>query len=102
MFHPCREDRLEKEMAAHSSTLAWEIACTEETARLQSMGLQESDTTETRNQPTNPSNTTCQAQLEGVPSIATYTFKARDAFSHRYRNTCIGENPHSQPQNSLY
>ena len=61
-------------MAAHSSILAWEIPWTEKTARLQSMGLQESDTTERLNQPTNPSNTTCQAQLEGVPSVATYTF----------------------------
>ena len=40
-----REDPLEKEMAAHSSTLAWEIPWTEEPGGLQSMGLQESDTT---------------------------------------------------------
>ena len=33
------EDPLEKEMATHSSTLAWEIPWTEETGRLQSMGL---------------------------------------------------------------
>ena len=31
---------LEKEMATHSSTLAWKIPWTEETGRLQSMGLQ--------------------------------------------------------------
>ena len=37
---------LEKEMAAHSSILAWEIPWTEEPGRPQSMGLQESDTTE--------------------------------------------------------
>ena len=35
-----REDPLEKEMAIHSSTLAWKIPCTEEPDRLQSMGLQ--------------------------------------------------------------
>ena len=35
-----QEDPLEKEMAAHSSTLAWKIAWTEEPSRLQSMGLQ--------------------------------------------------------------
>ena len=35
-----REDILEQEMATHSSTLAWEIAWTEEPGRLQSMGLQ--------------------------------------------------------------
>ena len=35
-----REDALEKEMAAHSSTIAWKIPGTEEPGRLQSMGLQ--------------------------------------------------------------
>ena len=34
------EDPLEKEMAHHSSTLAWKIPWTEEPGRLQSMGLQ--------------------------------------------------------------
>ena len=35
-----REDPLEKEMAIHSSTLAWKIPWTEKPDRLQSMGLQ--------------------------------------------------------------
>ena len=35
-----QEDPLEKEMATHSSTLAWKIPWTEEPGRLQSMGLQ--------------------------------------------------------------
>ena len=35
---PGLEDPLEKEMAAHSSTLAWEIPWTEESRELQSMG----------------------------------------------------------------
>ena len=34
------EDSLEKEMATHSSTLAWKILWTEEPGRLQSMGSQ--------------------------------------------------------------
>ena len=34
------EDPLEKEMATHSSILAWKISWTEEPAGLQSMGLQ--------------------------------------------------------------
>ena len=34
------EDPLEKEMAIHSSTLAWRIPWTEDPGRLQSMGLQ--------------------------------------------------------------
>ena len=33
-----QEDPLEKEMATHSSILAWEIPWTEEPGRLQSMG----------------------------------------------------------------
>ena len=37
---------LEKEMATHSSILAWRIAWTEEPGGLQSMGCKESDTTE--------------------------------------------------------
>ena len=36
-----REDPLEKEMATHSSILAWKIPWTVEPGRLQSMGLQE-------------------------------------------------------------
>ena len=35
-----REDLLEKEMATHSSILAWRIPWTEEPGGLQSMGLQ--------------------------------------------------------------
>ena len=41
-----QEDPLEKEMATHSSILAWEIPWTEEPGGLQSMVCQESDTTE--------------------------------------------------------
>ena len=37
---PGQEDPLEKEMATHSSILAWEISWTEEPGRLQSMGSQ--------------------------------------------------------------
>ena len=38
-----QEDPLEKEMATHSSILAWEITWTEEPGRLQSMRSQELD-----------------------------------------------------------
>ena len=41
-----REDPLEKEMATHSSILAWRIPWTEELDGLQSTGCKESDTTE--------------------------------------------------------
>ena len=37
-------DSLEKEMAAHSSILAWEIPWTEEPGGLQSMGSQKNQT----------------------------------------------------------
>ena len=37
-----QEDTLEKEMATHSSTLAWKIPWTEKPGRLQSMGSQKS------------------------------------------------------------
>ena len=41
-----REDPLEKEMATHSSILAWRIPWMEEPGGLQSTWSQESDTTE--------------------------------------------------------
>ena len=41
-----REDPLEKEMATHSSILAWRIPWMEEPGGLQSTGRKESDTTE--------------------------------------------------------
>ena len=41
-----QEDPLEKEMATHSSILAWRIPWTEKLGGLQSMGRKESDTTE--------------------------------------------------------
>ena len=40
-----QEDPLEKEMATHSIILTWRIPWTEEPGRLQSVRLQESDTT---------------------------------------------------------
>ena len=40
------EDPLEKEIGTHSSALAWRIPWTEKPGRLQSMGLQELDTTQ--------------------------------------------------------
>ena len=46
------EAPLEREMATHASILAWEIPWTEESGRLQSKGVQESDTTEWLNRHT--------------------------------------------------
>ena len=44
-----QEDPLEKEMAAPSSILAWKLPRTQGPGGLQSMGLQELDTTECLN-----------------------------------------------------
>ena len=44
------EDHLEKEIATHSSILAWKIPLTEEPGGLQSMGSQKSDMNEQLNQ----------------------------------------------------
>ena len=41
-----QEDPLEKEMATHYSSFAWEIPWTEEPGGIQSMGPKELDTTE--------------------------------------------------------
>ena len=46
-----QDDPLEKEMAPHSSTFAWEMPWTEEPGGLQSMGLQELDMTQWLNHP---------------------------------------------------
>ena len=53
LSRPSWEDALEKEMATHSSILAWRVPWTEEPDRLQSMGSQESDMTWQLNQPIN-------------------------------------------------
>ena len=45
------EDPLVEGMATHSSILAWRVPRTEESGGLQSMGLQESDTTEVTKPP---------------------------------------------------
>ena len=41
-----QEDLMEKEMATHSSILAWKIPWTEESGGVQSMGCKEPDMTE--------------------------------------------------------
>ena len=49
--HSSKASILEKEMATHSSNLAWKTPWTEEPGRLQSVGSQESDTTQQLNHP---------------------------------------------------
>ena len=44
LWSPGQEDSLEEEMATLSSIFAWETPWTEEPGRLQSMGLQKSQT----------------------------------------------------------
>ena len=43
VWSPSWEQPMEKEMATHSSILAWEIPWTEQPGRLQTMGSQELD-----------------------------------------------------------
>ena len=54
------EDPLEKEMATCSSILAWRIPWAEEPGELQSMGSQESDTTQQLNLQTTTKRTLLQ------------------------------------------
>ena len=65
---PGWEDPLEKEMATHSSTLAWRIPWTEEPGGLHPWGHRESDTTEqlTHKEPT-------------IPFILTQRFRAKES-----------------------
>ena len=58
------EGPLEKKMTTHSSILTWEIPWTEEPGRLQSIGLQHSETTKQLTQLNFASH---QARKEGVP-----------------------------------
>ena len=51
-----QEDPLEKEMATHSSTLAWRIPWAEEPGGLQFMGLQEWDMTKQQQNNNNKGN----------------------------------------------
>ena len=85
-----QEDPLEKEMATHSSTLAWKIPWMEECGRLQSMGLQrvgynwatslqwdqslslpDSDSLIPSSPGTNPSFTAFAAALRGSYKVST-------------------------------
>ena len=66
-----QEDPLEKEMATHSSILAWEIPWTEEPGGLQSMGSQKSHDLGTKQQqpllPRNKSLSLIEGNESGPP-----------------------------------
>ena len=72
-----REDFLEKEMATHSSILAWRIPETEESGRPQSMELQELDMTKQLNHHHHPS----WSSLRALPF-------SRPALPYIYRTSC--------------
>ena len=57
------EDPLEKEIATHSSILAWKIPWTEEPGRLQSMGLQNRHNLVTKQQQQMDSETVCSLKF---------------------------------------
>ena len=66
-----QEDPLEKEMAAHSSILAWEIPCTEEPGGLLSTGSQKSQTQHRLN-----NNTVCSLFTYRISSICTDSYNS--------------------------
>ena len=70
-----REDPLEKEMAIHSSTIAWKIPWTEELGRLQSTGLQRVGATERL-------HFTSQAIIHLPPEFKTKLFYKKKNFSN--------------------
>ena len=61
-----REDLLEKEMAIHSSILAWKIPWTEEPGRLQSMGSQRVGHDRATSLPGSPVAKTPRSQCRGA------------------------------------
>ena len=76
-----REDPLEKEMATHSSILAWRISWTEELGGLQSTGRKESDTTERRRDLLSRAPLTSGGSSEIIPGAIPPTM--RTVSSHR-------------------
>ena len=66
-----QEDPLEREMATHSSILAWRNPWTKEPGRLQSMGSQESDTTEQLNKTHAPA---MKEEVNSNATVGTSTF----------------------------
>ena len=59
------EDLLEEEMTTHSGVLAWRIPRTDEPGGLQSVGLQESDTTKQHGLPQQPQTEGASWSLDG-------------------------------------
>ena len=80
-----REDALEKEMATHSSTLAWSILWMDEPGRLQSMGLQK----------VGHDWATSLITKEGISKVALVVknlpTKAGDLKRHGFGVWCLGE-----------
>ena len=67
----CQEDNLEKEMATHSSILAWKILWAEETGGLQSVELQSWTSL-------NSSSSSQQLLFQNFPLLHKDTFKCQD------------------------
>ena len=67
----CQEDNLEKEMATHSSILAWKILWAEETGGLQSVELQSWTSL-------NSSSSSQQSLFQNFPLLHKDTFKCQD------------------------
>ena len=85
-----QEDPLEKEMAPHSSILAWEMPWTEEPGGLESMGLQELDKTEELNHHhTTVDSRVCDLSRvkEAFAWLLTSSCRERSRLGHLFCNT---------------
>ena len=87
-----QEDPLEKEMATHSSILAWEIPWTEEPGGLQSLESQRVGHDWVSNAGDDLDDTTT-SQLAGVSTIQSFSSKRAESvpnipFDQSFRNLC--------------
>ena len=78
---------MEKEMAIHSSILAWEIRWTEEPGGLQSMGMQKSQTLRLSNQ-----TTTASLNLKKkLYKLGLYLIKVKEDFYKNWGTYCLSK-----------
>ena len=82
-----QEDPLEKEMATHSSILAWRIPWTEEPGRLQSMGLQRVGLDWVTNTFTYFTHTSHSVYISYVPAVPYLMISAFG--NHLFLMTCL-------------
>ena len=90
-----QEDPLEKEMATHSSILAWRTPWMEELGGLQSTGRKESDTTERLH-----FHFLCQMRMVGL-RLVSFALKKESSWRRKWQPTPVFLPRESQVQRSL-